>query len=333
MNQSLLQDLKAIAKAEFVPWEQLRNKTILVTGATGLIGYSLISGLLYAGKERNLNLQVLALVRDPNRARKRFEAQLDRFGSALRLLPGSVENLPDIEVPVDYIVHGASQTNSRAFVEQPVETIRTAIDGTVHLLELARAKTVESFVYLSSMEVYGYPEKGHKVVEKDIGAFSPMELRNSYPLSKVQCEGLCYAYGKEYGVPAKIVRLTQTFGPDVNDNDGRVFAYFGRCVKEKKDIVLKTTGETERSYLCTRDAATAILTVLLKGENGQAYNAADETTYCSIAQMARKIAAPAGIEVRFDVQPEGQNGFPQALYMDLDTRMLRNLGWKSGSMT
>ncbi|MCD8117250.1 MAG: NAD(P)-dependent oxidoreductase [Oscillospiraceae bacterium] len=330
MDKTFSEDLAFISKAEFIPWEQLRDKTIFVTGATGLVGYSLISALLYANERRSLGLHVLALVRDIDRAHSRFEEQKDCFGRSLSFVSGSVERLPEIQGPVDYIVHGASQTSSKAFVEQPVETIRTAIDGTISILELAREKQVKGFVYLSSMEVYGYPEKGHKVTESDIGTFSPLELRNSYPLSKVQCESLCYAYGREYGVPAKIVRLTQTFGPGVNYNDGRIFAYFGRCMREKQDIVLKTRGETERSYLYTRDAATAILTVLLKGEPGQVYNAADEDTYCSIAEMARKIADRAGVNVRFDIQPEGSNGFPNTLYMDLDTSKLKSLGWIVG---
>ena len=206
----------------------------------------------------------------------------------------------------------------------------TALKGTENILELAKAKKVSGMVYLSSMEVYGHPEKGHKVTEDEIGALSPLDIRNSYPISKIQCESLCFAYAKEYGVPAMSIRLTQTFGPGVNYNDGRVFAEFARCVIEKRDIVLKTKGETERSYLYTADAATAILTVLLKGEPGQAYNAANEDTYCSIAQMAEMVAKQGGVKVRYDIQDEVGNGYPKALYMDLDTEKLKALGWLGG---
>lgn len=333
MSETMQEDLEYIASAEFIPWNKLKGRTIFVTGATGLIGYNLICGLLYASEKKKLNIQITALVRDEKRARERFAEQEKYFGKELKFVVGSVEHLPSIEASVSYIIHGASQTGSQAFVRQPVETMKTAICGTMNLLELAKDKGAEGFVYLSSMEVYGYPKKGHKVTEEDIGAFSPLELRNSYPLSKVQCESLCHAYAAEYGVPAKIIRLTQTFGPGVNYNDGRVFAYFGRCVKEKTDIVLKTKGETERCYLYTRDAVTAILTVLLKGENGGVYNAADESTYCSIAEMAKQIAESAGIQVKFDIQPEGQNGYPNTLYMDLDTGRLKALGWSGGGYT
>ena len=325
-NKHFIEDMEYISNAEFIPWDKLKNKMILITGATGLIGYTLVNSLVYANKKHGLNLKILALIRDMDRARERF-MDIDS-DTALEYVIGTVEKLPEITEKVDYIVHGASQTASKAFVNEPVETIMTALKGTENILELAKAKNVSGMVYLSSMEVYGHPEKGHKVTEDEIGTLSPLDIRNSYPISKIQCESLCFAYAKEYGVPAMSVRLTQTFGPGVNYNDGRVFAEFARCVIEKRDIVLKTKGETERSYLYTADAATAILTVLLKGEPGQAYNAANEDTYCSIAQMAEMVAKQGGIKVRYDIQDEAGNGYPKALYMDLDTGRLKRLGWR-----
>ena len=318
--------MEYVCNAQFIPWDRLKDKTIFITGATGLIGYTLVSALLYANKKRDLNLSVLALVRDLERAKERFK----RFtgDNALKYVLGNVEQLPHIEQAVNYIVHGASQTASKAFVNQPVETILTAIKGTENLLELAKAKKVAGMVYLSSMEVYGYPEKGHKVTEDEIGNLSPLDVRNSYPISKVQCESLCCAYAKEYGIPVMSARLAQTFGPGVNYNDSRVFAEFARCVVEKCDIVLKTNGETERCYLYTADVATAILTILLKGETGCAYNVANESTYCSIAEMAERVAVQGGIKVRYNVQDESQNGYLRTLYLHLDTNVLKSLGWK-----
>lgn len=317
-------DLEGICSAEYIPWDKLCDKRILVTGATGLIGYTLVNALLYADREKKLGLKVTALARDVERARERFAEVRD----GVEWLVGSVEDMPPVNGPVDYIIHGASQTASRAFVQRPVETIQTALKGTRNLLELAKEKRASGFAYLSSMEVYGRPEKGHKVTEDEIGALSPLDVRNSYPISKQQCESLCCAYAAEYGVPAVIVRLAQTFGPGVHYNDGRIFAEFGRCVREKRDIVLKTKGETERSYLYTADAAAAILAVLLKGQPGTAYNAANEETYCSIAEMARRVAAMGGVRVKFDLQDEKKNGYPPPLYMDLDTSRLRALGWR-----
>lgn len=325
-NSIFYEDLKDVCAVSFIPWNRLRNSTIFITGATGLIGTAVVNSLHYANKEKGLSLKLIALVRDIEKAEERFKDILN--DGILVLVQGSVEEIPSIDADIDYIVHGASQTASKEFVNHAVETINTAVTGTKNLLELAREKDVKGFVYMSSMEVYGYPEKGHHVTENEIGAFTPLNLRNSYPISKIMCESLCCAYASEYNVPARIVRLTQTFGPGVHQDDNRIFAYFGRCVKEGRNIVLKTSGETERCYLYTVDAVTAILTILLKGGNGEAYNAADEDTYCSIAEMAERVASEAGIKVEYDIQPPSLNGFPETLYMYLDTSKLKNLGWE-----
>lgn len=327
MDAVIKQDMENICSADFIDWNRLNGKTILITGATGLIGSTLVNALLYSNKKRNLNLTVLALVRSESRAKERFAEHIG--DKSLKFAVGSVEVLPEIDGAVDFIIHGASQTASKMMVEQPVETIITAVQGTKNLLDLAKEKEIEGMVYLSSMEMYGYPERGHKVTEDEAGALSPLNVRNSYPISKQQCEALCCAYASEYGVPVMIARLTQTFGPGVNYNDTRVFAYFGRCVEEKKDIVLKTKGETERCYLYTADAASAILTVMLNGKSGDAYNMADESTYCSIAEMAQKVAESGGIKVRFELQDMAANGYPDAIYMDLDTSKLKALGWNT----
>lgn len=321
------QDLETFCNASFIPWEKLRDKTIFVTGATGLIGYTLVSGLIYASRQRSLELKVIALVRSLPKAQAKYQEQLDS-GSELSFVVGTVEQLPEIPEKIDYIIHGASQTASRAFVEQPVETIRTAVNGTQNMLELAREKQVEGIVYLSSMEVYGHPQKGKKKKETDIGAFSPMNTRNCYPLSKIICESMCNAYAIEHGTPIKIVRLTQTFGPGVKKEDQRIFGEFAKCVLQNQNIVLKTKGETERSYLYTIDAATAITQILLCGESGEAYSAANRDTYCSIAQMADLVAEIGCVSVQYELQNVEKLGYSSTLHMDLDTSQLEALGWK-----
>lgn len=321
------EDLSKINDVEFIEWDRLRGTTFFITGATGLIGTTIIKALAFINKKRNLGLRILALVRNEEKARARFLSCQEDV--TLEFLVGSVESFEynKVEGKVDFIIHGASQTASKEFVQHAAETIDTAVSGTKNVLELARLKSAKGFAYLSSMEVYGYPQKGHKVKETEIGTFFPLNLRNSYPLSKIMCESMCSAYAQEYGIPTRICRLTQTFGPGVSETDNRIFAYFGRCVKNKENIVLKTKGETERCYLYTADAVTAILAILLNGKNGEAYNAGDENTYCSISEMANSIAKANGIDVEYDIQPASENGYPETLYMDLDTSKLKELGW------
>ena len=324
LGSVFFEEIKRINDNPCIPWEAFRNKTFFITGASGLIGTTLIYGLDYANSVRNLGLKIIALVRNLERAHQRFGDL--RVDDSFSIVQGNVEDLSAIDIPIDYIVHAASQTASKEFVCHAVETIQTSVLGTIEILKLAKEKK-SRVVYLSSMEVYGHPEKGHRIDESEIGAMSPLDLRNSYPISKVMAESLCCAYASEYGVHASIIRLAQTYGVGVSDYDKRIFAYFADCVREKKNIVLKTRGETERCYLHTNDAVSAILAVLVKGRPGYAYNAADEDSYCSIAEMAQKIAEANDIKLEFDIQDEKTNGFPQAVYLKLDTSALKALGW------
>lgn len=328
-HDSIIEIKDIVCDSEFIEWDKLRNKTVLVSGATGLIGYTFVISLLYASHKRKLNIKLLALVRDIEKANKRFEGE-DYSDDELVFIVGTVENLPVIKNKIDYIVHAASKTASMAFVKEPVETINTSVVGTTNMLNLAKEKSALGFVYLSSMEVYGYPQKGHKVVEADSCALKPQDVRNSYPISKVLSEALCKAYSEEYKVPAMVARLTQTFGPGVDYNDGRIFAEFGRCIVEKRDIILKTKGETERCYLHTADAVTAILTIMLNGVWGEAYNVANEETYCSIAEMASIVAMENGsIKVVILDKNNETNEYLNTLYMNLDTSKLKSLGWNT----
>ena len=297
-------------------------KRVLVSGATGLIGQAIVKVLLRE------NEHVIALVRSIERA----ESILGKANKNLEYIIGDICDIEPKNINVDYIIHGASQTSSRAFIEEPIETITTALLGTKNMLEFARINDVKGFVYLSSMEVYGSPLKDLKIDEKHETNLDTMKVRSCYPESKRMCESLCASYFSEFGVPAKVVRLTQTFGPGVKYNDGRVFAEFARCVIERRNIVLKTKGETKRSYLYIEDAVNAILTVLYNGISGEAYNAANEETYCSIYEMAKMVANKFGnnsVEVLIEETDAEKLGYAPVLQMNLDTTKICDLGWRA----
>lgn len=310
--------------------ESLTGQVVLITGATGLIGKNLIHTLV---SNNNLKLfmkpiKIIALVRSLEKAQRILKEDYD----AIECVVGDIEKRILISGQVDYIVHAASQTSSKAFIEQPISTINTAVVGTTNILELAREKKVKKVVYLSTMEVYGSPSTDEKINEMHGTNLDQMLVRSCYPESKRICENLCVAYMKEYDIPINVIRLTQTFGQGVDYNDGRVFAEFARCVIERRDIVLHTKGETRRNYLYTQDAVNAILTVLIKGKSGEAYNAANEDTYCSIydmAQMVAKRCAHGEIKVRIEIEDESKYGFAPVLKMNLDATKLKSLGWEA----
>lgn len=319
-------DLDALL-AQDINFSAFDGKRVLITGATGMIGSNLANALLYYGQGRPNPPIVKLLVRNPEKARRMYAAQLEQCPN-LRLLLGDVTSPRLPETKVDYIIHAAGQTVSRLMVEQPVETILTTVEGTRNMLELCRRKGAH-MVYLSSMEVYGAQPRGKRVTEEDVGALLPTSLRSSYPLSKQLAECLCAGYAAEYGVDVMMVRLTQTLGPGVSRDDRRVCAMIARCAREGRDVVLNTTGASSRSYLYTMDAVSAILTVLLKGTPGEAYTAANESTYCSIAKMAQRVLEELGngsSKVVFDLKDA--NVYFDVSYLDLDTSKLRDLGWQ-----
>lgn len=324
-------DLNEIISDENIPWELLKDADILITGATGLIGSLAVNTLLYANQTKGLSCRIHAVVRDEVKAGRLYGEQL-RKDLGLTLVVQDVCSLKSYDSGIDYIIHGASRTASRSFVNEPVETIATALNGTANMLELARIKKVKGFIYLSSMEVYGTPDTDDRITEQHNTNLNSMIVRNSYPISKRMCENMCAGYASEYGIKTMVIRLTQTFGPGVSYNDGRVFAEFARCAIEGRDIILHTTGETKRSYLYTADAVRAIFTILLCGDGGEAYNAANENTYCSIYEMAclaAKECVCKDISVRCEVtQDLTAYGYMPVLHMNLDTTKLQKLGWK-----
>ncbi|MCC8182030.1 MAG: NAD-dependent epimerase/dehydratase family protein [Clostridiales bacterium] len=324
------EDLERFAAQEQIPWQRLQGKTLLLTGGTGLIGSTLASGLLYADRVRGLGLTVVMLVRDAARAERQFAAQL-RYSDRLLLAEGTVERLPELAMPIDYVVHGASPTASSYFVEHPVETISAAVGGTANLLAMAKDKGAEGFVYLSSMEMYGTIRTEAPLAEGDVGYLDPLVVRNCYPESKRLCEALCAAYASEYGLNARSVRLAQTFGPGVAANDKRVFAEFARCAMHRQDIVLQTEGKSKHCYVYAMDAAAAILTVLLKGQAGCSYNAANPTTYSSIREMGEMVArelANGEISVKIAATEESRRKYPADHFLNLDPGALESLGWQ-----
>ncbi len=319
-----LNDIKAVVNDPVC--KELFNSSVLITGATGLIGSFFIKSLIELNKTQNANIKIYALVRNEQKAKA-------IFGEDVNLVVSDIVNVKSFDFEVDYIFHGASITSSKDMVEKPVETIDIAIRGTENMLNAAREqKNLKAFVYMSSLEVYGVTPPDLKIItESDYGYIDQLSVRSSYSLGKRMVECLCASYASEYGVPVKIVRLTQTFGPGVAYNDGRVFADFARCVIEGRDIILHTKGETVRNYCYLSDAVTALMTVAAKGEIGQAYNIANENSDISIYDMAQMLCSffPEK-KIRVVIEDNGnaaKMGYNPTVKIKLGTKKLRGLGW------
>lgn len=326
----LQEDLDFIANMDF-PFEVFKNCTFLISGATGLIGSLLIKALLCCDRRRELNIRVLGLVRDINKAKRIYQNCFER--SNLKFLIADLQyDKIETDEKIDYIIHTAAITNSKKMITKPCDTINTAINGTISLLNLAVEKDIRTFLYLSSMEIYGDACEKSLIKEQDLGYIDLENLRNCYPESKRMCECLCIAYANQYGLNTVSARLAQTFGAGVIKDENRVFAQFAKSVIENRDIVLHTTGKSEGNYCYSRDAIKALLLLLIYGKKGESYNISNERCHTTIKNMAELVAsniAGGKIKVVCDL-PKNNNiyGYASDKKMKLDASKMRGLGWK-----
>lgn len=298
----------------------LEGKTIVVTGATGLIGKNLIPELIRNGGH------VIAVVRNLDKAQSIFSS----YKKIVFLTNDLSTDVPiQISDTIDHIVHAGCPTSSEYMQTHPVETIQTIVNGTRKVLELAKEQKVKSVVFLSSMEVYGtIIDDTNAVTENMAGPIDLLNARNSYPLGKRLAETLCYAYYEEYNVPVCIARLTQTFGPGVNINeDNRVFAQFARNALRHEDIILHTEGGTRRMYLHSQDAVCAIICLMQKGKAGEVYNVANEDTYISIKEMAEMVRQYFTPFQQVVINKKENTPYLPEIHMRLNTEKIRQLGW------
>ena len=326
MNNILKEDIQLFA-SRFALATELEGKTIAVTGSTGLLGACMVHCLLALKAQRGVNLHIVAVARNIEKAVRLFGKEREELSYYLYDFSSTEPFQPKRKV--DYLFHFAAPTASKDFIEKPVETMNTVYMGMQNILNYAEQAKLESLVLASTLEVYGTITDGSTPLTEDKqGYLDPMATRSSYPLAKRAAEGLCHNYAVEKQVKVKVARLAQTFGAGVSTQDNRVFAQFARSVIHNEDIILHTTGELSRCYCYTTDAISAMLYILLKGEDGTAYNVANEATYISIRQMAELVAEtfnPDYVNVVIEIQ-EGL-GYSPTTKLRLETQRIQTLGW------
>ena len=330
-NDAVLQEDLEIISEYFSNEELFRNSTVLVTGATGLVGSMTVKALCCINRNHGYNVKIAAFVRSCEKAKAVFGELLER--GDIELVIGDVTKPVEYDGKVDYIIHTASVTASKTFVTQPVETLMTAIDGTKNMLEFAKRKSVKSMVYVSSMEAFGITDPSlERVTEKDLGYIDVLSVRSSYSEGKRICECLCSAYANEYGVPVKIARLAQTFGAGVSVEDNRVFAQFTKSCMQGNDIVLHTEGKSMGNYCYTADAVKGLFTIMFKGADAEAYTVVNESTSMQIKEVAQLVSdklTGSKTKIIFDI-PESSltYGYAPDVTMRLSAEKLRGLGWE-----
>jgi len=280
------EDLQYII-SQFASWEAFRNKTVFVTGANGFLPAYMIFTLLKANELFGLNLHVMGLVRNSEKANKKFGFLI---GKNFSLVIQDVTQPVRTDRKIDFIIHAASQASPRYYGVDPVGTLNANVLGTNNLLVLAKEHSVESFLFFSTSEVYGQvqdefiPTKEHQYGYLDI-----TNVRSCYAESKRLGETMCVSWLMQHQVPAKMVRPFHTYGPGMALDDGRVYADFVASIVLGKDIVIKSDGSARRAFCYLADATAGFLAVLVNGRNGEAYNVGNSTAEISIYELARLV--------------------------------------------
>lgn len=323
-SQILTSVFSNIERAVFVPFA---SKTVVVTGATGLIGSLACRAFAYANDRYSLDIKVIAIVRSADKA-------TDIFGSALSstvsFLEQDLSSADCPEIACDFILHAAAITKSKIMVTQPVAVLDTSVNGTRSMLELAR-KNRARMVFVSSMEYYGSLSKDQVADECSLGYLDISSVRSCYPESKRFCECLCNSFASQFDVSVCTARLAQTFGAGILPGESRAFFQFARSAIQGMDIVLKTKGLSEGNYVNSIDCIVALLTLLSKGASGQAYNVANEESHGTIREVAELAICALGdgsSHVVIDEDLSNSSGYAPDVHLRLSSAKLRALGWK-----
>lgn len=306
----------------------LRGRRVLVTGATGLIGSCLVDALLLLNETRDMGIDIFAAGRSELRLRQRFGAAMDdpRF----HFVPYDATKPPRFDFEADFIVHAATSAHPLAYATDPVGIMQANIVGAMNLLEALKGWGRGRFLLLSTGEIYGEnPVFEAGFSETDTGVIDTMKPRACYPEGKRAAETLCAAYAAQYGVDAVVARLCHTYGPTFTAANSRADAQFLRKALDGEDIVMKSAGSQVRSWCYVADTVAALLTLLLAGEAGQAYNVANRHAVASIRDYAQTLADIAGVKLAFEIPPETEKaGYTRVTRAVLNPAKLEALGWQ-----
>lgn len=311
-----------------IEWEKFRNKTVLITGATGRLGMYIVESLIKADIDWDLNMNIIACARSEEKIKKVFKNELK--------LPNLYTIVQDITEPIrydkdiHYIFHTAGAASPKDFTETPVDTLWGHVQGTRNILELAKTNNTQKILYVSTVETYGEWKSKEGIKEDDCGPMRCDVARACYPEAKRLCETMLASYKAQYGIDYVGVRLCHTFGPGIVLDDGRAFAEFINDVIKGQDIVLHSDGSAMRTYTYVADAIGAMLLAFTKGEEGY-YNIANTNNLISIRDLAVLIASldpKHQVQVRYDESVNSELKYLPFRLGIMNVDKIMSLGWR-----
>lgn len=329
-NKQYLEDINHVATLP-LPWEKLQDRTVLISGATGLIGSFFVDTLLKRNEEQGMNCKIYMLGRNEQKAQNRF---LYFWKNGLLNFISHDINRPLVKKEIgtiDYVIHLASNTHPMKYSTDPIGTITANIIGLQNMLEFAYEHQVVRMAFASSNEIYGENRGDTELFhEKYCGYIDPNTMRAGYPESKRCGEALCQAYIHQKNIDIVIPRFTRSYGPTMLPDDTKAISQFICKALAEEDIILKSQGYQYYSYTYVADAVSGFLTVLLCGECGEAYNIADHRSDIMLKDLAEVIAGAVGKNVVFEIPDAVESaGYSKATKARLDGSKLRNLGWEA----
>lgn len=324
-NNIIQEDLSNIV-SNIKNLERLKNKTILITGATGMIASYFMYTLMYLNDKYNFNIKILPLVRNSNKLEEMTECS--KRNDIYPIVQDVCDNI-NISEKIDYIAHMASSANPTNIVNNPVGIISANVLGTLNVLSLAKDKKSE-ILFTSTREIYGkMPENVYDIKETDMGSLNPTELRSCYPESKRMAENLIVSYCHQHGVDYDIARIAHSYGPGmIINNDGRIMSDLIGNVVNGENIVLKSKGDALRAFCYITDCVTGLFTIMLSNNKNEVYNLSNETEEISIRDLAYLLSNISNLKskVVFDIQ-ENNNQYVNFKRVKLNNEKLYELGW------
>lgn len=310
--------------------DDLKDSSILVTGAAGLIGTYIVDLIMKKNAVDSSNIKVICMDINEDEINNRFSEYFD-CDEFSYIVHDVINPIPDDFQKVDYIIHAASNTSPIDYATYPVQTITANSIGTYYLLEYARRVNVKRFFFCSSVEAYGQNRGDvEEFTEEYSGYIDCNTVRAAYPAGKRASEAMCAAYKKQYGVDYVTARIGRFYGPTVVDGDTKAPTQFITNALKGEDIVLKSTGTQMFSWGYVGDCATGILHMLVRGEGGAVYNIADSNSTVMLKDFAATAAKCAGTKLVFVEQNTVETaGYSKVSKAILDVSKLENLGWNA----
>lgn len=327
-NKIIDDDMKMMYENAPFDWNDLKNKTVLITGAYGMLTSYMVYMLIYLNETYNTKINIIALGRNPQKLVKRFGkfTQKDYF----KFYQSDLSAELVIEGDVDFIIHGASPASSQYYDVNPVGVLNPNVLGTYYTLELARKKNVKGYLFFSSGEVYGNLNKD-MISENDVGKLNPAEVRSCYGEAKRVGETMCKCYQHQYGIHTNMVRPCHTYGPTMDIvNDNRVFSSFVSDIVNDRNIVMKSDGSATRIFCYIADAVLGYFTILLKGIPGEPYNVSNEQGRITIRNLAEtlcKLYPEKNLQVIIQAPNSNYLENQHKIHSNYNTEKLKCLGW------